>query len=168
MGHFEPKSCKKLTINHCFLAGISISKLNDVFSKYITIFLAKRFFLFWTAHRKFPSQKIYSNHYYLAWKMRSTQKVIALAIISMAFRILCTHCIQSLHFTQDCIVLVSIYWHGMFLRAEGAPSLLDSQSKSPLFPIPFVWFYEDITITWNSECNNKETSTFPHHWLPKI
>ena len=143
MGHFELKSCKKLTIHHCFLAGVSFSKLNDVFSKYITIFLAKRFFLFWTAHRKFPSQKIYSNHYYLAWKMRSTQKVIALAIISMAFRILCTHCIESLHFTQDCNVLVSICWHGMFLRAEGAPEhIFYSQFYSLLWMPRIKWYWK--------------------------
>ena len=102
-------------------------------------------FLFWIAHRKFPLQKIYSNHYYLAWKMRSTQKVIALAIISMAFRILCTHCIQSLHFTQDCNMMVSICWYGMFLRALS----LELSKQKPTFP------YTICLILWG-HYNNME------------
>ena len=81
--------------------------------------------------------------------MRSTQKVIALAIISMAFRILCTHCIQSLHFTQDCIVLVSIYWHGMFLRAEGAPG--------HIFYSQFTYYFECLESNGIERFNGKIT-----------
>ena len=102
-------------------------------------------FLFWIAHRKFPSQKIYSNHYYLAWKMRSTQKVIALAIISMAFRILCTHCIESLHFTQDYIHILA--WN--VLEGWGGSLSLGLSKQKPTFP------YSICMILWG-HYNNME------------